>query len=178
MTDITPPVAAPETVLLPVHDDGETALQPCQPGFVHVMRLRTAMLLIGPVVGAVLIDQLVLKPKGLPSGFLTVAAPLLFLLFVAIAPQRRFLRIGHALLPDRLRAVDGYLFHRDTLVPFARVQHIDVTRGPLERMFGVASLVVHTAGTHNSIVTLPGLSPGDADAMRETIRHHIRADPA
>ncbi|HXG81541.1 MAG TPA: PH domain-containing protein, partial [Sphingomicrobium sp.] len=69
-----------------------------------------------------------------------------------------------------------WLFHIDTVVPFVRVQHIDVTRGPLDKMFGTATLVVHTAGTHNSIVTLPGLSPERAAEIREAIRSEIRAD--
>ena len=43
-------------------------------------------------------------------------------------------------------------------------------------MFGTATLVVHTAGTHNSIVTLPGLSPERAAEIREAIRSEIRAD--
>ena len=60
--------------------------------------------------------------------------------------------------------------------PFVRVQHIDVTRGPFDKMFGTATLVVHTAGTHNSIVTLPGLSPERAAEIREAIRSEIRAD--
>ena len=70
----------------------------------------------------------------------------------------------------------GWLFHTDTIVPFVRVQHIDVTRGPFDKMFGTAMLVVHTAGTHNSIVTLPGLSPERAAEIREAIRSEIRAD--
>ena len=75
-----------------------------------------------------------------------------------------------------LQVVRGWLFHTDTIVPLVRVQHIDVTRGPLDKLFGTATLVVHTAGTHNSIVTLPGLSPGKASAIRDEIRQHIRSD--
>ena len=60
--------------------------------------------------------------------------------------------------------------------PLVRVQHIDVTRGPLEKMFGVATLVVHTAGTHNSVVTLPGLAPDRAGQIRDIIREHVRTD--
>ena len=74
--------------------------------------------------------------------------------------------------------VRGWLFHIDTIVPFVRVQHIDVTRGPLDKMFGTATLVVHTAGTHNSIVSLPGLSPERAAEIRDIIREHIRTDYA
>ena len=43
-------------------------------------------------------------------------------------------------------------------------------------LFGLSHLVVHTSGTHNSMVTLPGLHADLAAAMRETIRHHIQTD--
>ena len=72
--------------------------------------------------------------------------------------------------------VRGWLFHTDTIVPFVRVQHIDVTSGPFDKLFGTASLVVHTAGTHNSVVTLPGLAPSRATEIRDAIRAEIRAD--
>jgi hypothetical protein len=61
-------------------------------------------------------------------------------------------------------------------VPFGRVQHIDVEKGPVERYYGLATLVLHTAGTHNASVSLPGLAEEDALAMREAIRAKIRRD--
>jgi membrane protein YdbS with pleckstrin-like domain len=57
-----------------------------------------------------------------------------------------------------------------------RVQHLDVSRGPFDKMFGTATLVVHTAGTHNSTVSLPGLSPERAAELSAIIRGHIQAD--
>ena len=68
----------------------------------------------------------------------------------------------------------GLLFRSDTVVPFGRVQHIDVHQGPLERAYGLGTLVLHTAGTHNASVSLPGLAHGDALAMREDIRARVR----
>ena len=61
-------------------------------------------------------------------------------------------------------------------MPFGRVQHIDVDQGPLERAFHLATLTVHTAGSHNASVSLPGLAHEDAVAMREEIRAAIRRD--
>ena len=101
---------------------------------------------------------------------------LIGLLAVIVAPQRVYRRLGYAIDDRLLRVVRGWLFHVDTVVPFVRVQHIDVTRGPIDKLFGTASLVVHTAGTHNSIVVLPGLSPDRASEIREAIRGEIRAD--
>ena len=72
--------------------------------------------------------------------------------------------------------VRGLLFRSDTVVPFGRVQHIDVDRGPLERYYDLSTLTLHTAGSHNASVHLPGLNHDDALAMRETIRAHIKRE--
>ena len=102
--------------------------------------------------------------------------PLLGLLSIVVAPQRIYRRLGYALTERVLQVVRGWMFHTDTVVPLVRVQHLDVVRGPLDKMFGTATLVVHTAGTHNSIVTLPGLSPERAAEIRDIIREHVRTD--
>ena len=92
------------------------------------------------------------------------------------SPPRIYRRLGYRLDPTAAAGVRGWLFHTDTIVPFVRVQHLDVTRGPLDKMFGTASLVVHTAGTHNSIVAVPGLAPDRAAEIRDVIREQIRSD--
>jgi membrane protein YdbS with pleckstrin-like domain len=61
-------------------------------------------------------------------------------------------------------------------VPFGRVQHIDVTQGPLERRFGLGTLVLHTAGTRSGAVGLPGLLFEEAGQIRDHIRLKIRED--
>ena len=77
---------------------------------------------------------------------------------------------------DRLRVVRGILFHSDTVVPFGRVQHIDVDQGPIERALGIATRTLHTAGNHNASVTLPGLREDLARDIREDIRARIKRD--
>lgn len=77
---------------------------------------------------------------------------------------------------DRLRVVRGILFRSDTIVPFGRVQHIDVNQGPIERFYDIATLTLHTAGTHNASVNLPGLEHSLAMTMREDIRAHIKRE--
>ena len=54
-------------------------------------------------------------------------------------------------------------------VPLARVQHADVSQGPIQRMYGVGTLTVHTAGTSNSSVNLAGLSHEVAINLRDKI---------
>jgi uncharacterized protein len=95
---------------------------------------------------------------------------------IARVPLRRFRATGYSVEGHRLRIVRGLLVRTDTTVPFGRVQHIDVRQGPLERIFGLATLTVHTAGTHNASVHLPGLGYDDAVAMRQAIRTHIERE--
>ena len=95
---------------------------------------------------------------------------------VVVLPHRIYRRWGYDMGDEQLRVLRGFLWRTDTIVPFNRIQHIDVAQGPLQRLFGLSTLIVHTAGTHNSIVTLPGLATADAETMRETIKGHIRQD--
>jgi membrane protein YdbS with pleckstrin-like domain len=146
-----------------------------EPGYRHVLTIRALIFWLPLAIGAIIADQLLLRATpfhNVPS----ILVPLLGLLAVAVLPGRRYRRLGYALHPKLLQVVRGWLFHVDTMVPLVRVQHIDVTRGPLDKAFGTATLVVHTAGTHNSIVTLPGLAPDKAAAFRDEILLHFRAE--
>jgi membrane protein YdbS with pleckstrin-like domain len=112
-----------------------------------------------------------------PVGGVAPLVALAIGLFVTIVfPARVYRRLRYRLTDRLLQVLRGWLFHTDTVVPLVRVQHLDVVRGPLDKMFGTASLVVHTAGTHNSIVTLPGLAPDRAAQMRDIIREQVRTD--
>ena len=61
----------------------------------------------------------------------------------------------------------GVYFRAVTNVPRSRVQHTDVAQGPLQRRFGLATLIVHTAGNDSAVVELPGLTHDTALAIRD-----------
>jgi membrane protein YdbS with pleckstrin-like domain len=63
--------------------------------------------------------------------------------------------------------------HRIT-VPRDRVQHVDVEQGPLLRRYGLAKLVVHTAGTHAPTIELPGLSMAVAQDLKNQLTQPMR----
>ncbi|MFB6302934.1 MAG: PH domain-containing protein [Haloferacaceae archaeon] len=64
-----------------------------------------------------------------------------------------------------------------TVVPFVRIQHVDSSRGPVERVTGLASTVVYTAGSRGADVSVPGLTPSGADDLRERLKRlAIRAE--
>ena len=147
----------------------ENTLDPLHPNMIKVLRVRAILMIVPLAVAA--IGAEIAAP--LPTGAIIAPVVLLLLGFVALMPRRRYRRMGYRLTRDRLRVVRGWWNRRDTVVPFGRVQHIDVNAEAIERLFGLATLVVHTAGTHNASVALPGLRHDDALAMRETIRAFI-----
>lgn len=150
-------------------------LQPVEPSYRNALRVQAAIFWVPVFLAALVADRLLLSDTRLAS-ILPIVVGLIGLSGVTVAPDRIYRRLGYAIDGRLLRTVRGWLFHTDTVVPFVRVQHIDVTRGPVDKMFGTASLVVHTAGTHNSVVVLPGLSPVRAAEIRDSIRAEIRAD--
>ena len=91
---------------------------------------------------------------------------------------RRHRRIGWKLDADGFATRRGGLWRSETLVPVSRVQHLDVERGPLERQLGLATLVVHTAGTRMAAVKLPLLALDDAQALRNHLARQVEADDA
>ncbi len=147
-------------------------LTPVDPAYVTVMRIEAVLLSVPFMVGAI-----VLEVAGLLfTGAFLVPVVLLAMLLILMVPLRRYNARGYDMAEDRLRVVRGLLFRKDTVVPFSRVQHIDVEQGPLERAFGIGRLVLHTAGTHNASVLLPGLNYDLASDMREEIRAHVKRE--
>lgn len=161
------PAEAPPPEL---YDDD--ALTPLDPAYVTVLRIITGLVTLPFVIGSLVLEA----QDILPFGFFAVPVFLAAAFIIIRVPLRRYQARGYAMSGDRLRVVRGLLFRSDSVVPFGRVQHIDVNQGPLERAFNLATLTVHTAGTHGASVHLPGVTNETALDIRETIRAHIKRD--
>lgn len=148
----------------------EQPLQQGHPNHPKAMRVEAVLVAVPLLIGALVAEYLTPFPNFLIAG----PVALILLLVVIMLPHRRYAVRGYALSEDRLRVVRGMMFHSDTVVPFGRVQHIDVDRGPIERYYGLATLQLYTAGSHGDVISLPGLAHQDALDMRETIRAHIK----
>lgn len=61
----------------------------------------------------------------------------------------------------------GVLWRREITVPRSRVQHIDVSQGPVERRFGLGRLSIYTAGTEYALVSLHGVMHDRALLIRD-----------
>jgi membrane protein YdbS with pleckstrin-like domain len=85
---------------------------------------------------------------------------------VVVVPSLRWRNWRWDVRPDAIDIRHGTFTIRRTLVPMLRVQHVDTRRNPIEQMFDLATVVIHTAaGSH----TIPLLRVTDADEVRDRI---------
>ena len=81
---------------------------------------------------------------------------------------RRYRSWGYAEREDDLLVRRGVLFARLSVVPYGRMQFIDVTAGPLERAFGLATVRLHTAAAATD-ARIPGLEREEAARLRDRL---------
>lgn len=166
--------ASQSSILGEVDDDGE--LTKLHPNYKTLMRVGAVIWALVIMVIAASVETVLRSEVGLPFGVIMGPALLIALFIVLRIPAARYGARGYQISRDRLRVVRGIMWHSDTVVPFGRVQHIDVDQGPIERALSIATLTLHTAGSHNASVRLPGLGHELAVEMREEIRAHIKRE--
>jgi uncharacterized protein len=119
----------------------------------------------GPVFIATLVIALVVHVSA------AVLLPVIVALTAWVAwfvERGRYRAWGYAEREDDLIVTRGLLFRRVSVVPYGRMQFIDVTAGPIDRIFGLATVQLHTAAAATD-ARIPGLPRPDADALRDRL---------
>jgi membrane protein YdbS with pleckstrin-like domain len=112
------------------------------------------------VAGAFLLDDAVLPGAAVFTVAFAAGAVMAF---------ARYRRWRYRVREDSLFLDRGVLTQVRTVVPFVRIQHVDVSRGPVERALGLATVVVYTAGSRGADVAVPGLTPDRADDLQRRL---------
>lgn len=134
-----------------------------------IERGLTGLLLVA-IVAVPLVLRLIGVWSGYPSwlAWALPAAVLAIVLWVLALVPRQVRAIGYAERNDDLLIRHGIMFHRVMVVPYGRMQYVDVTMGPLERMLGLSSLHLHTASPGTNAI-LFGLPAAEASRLREQL---------
>jgi membrane protein YdbS with pleckstrin-like domain len=103
-----------------------------------------------------------------PTGVAAVPFAILGALGAWRIPLARYRTWSYEMAQDALELRHGIFELVHSAIPYFRVQHIDVTQGPVERAVGLARLVVHTASAGTD-ATIPGIAAGDAEGLRRLI---------
>ena len=156
------PAVAPVGARLDLPEAGEW--KRVSPKYVMVEIVGTVffLLIVCAVAGALwlVLDQVWAAWVGALIALIT-------LISLALEP-RRVRSIGYQLRADDLLFRRGIMYQRFVSVPYGRMQLVDITRGPVARLLGLADLKFVTAAA-TSGVAIPGLAEADADALRDRL---------
>jgi uncharacterized protein len=103
-------------------------------------------------------------PPGLAAVLVALAGGLLAWWY----PRADYRYWRYQVAEDALELRHGILRRVHSAIPYFRVQHIDVTQGPVERLVGLSQLVIHTASAGTD-ATIPGIAAHEAEDLRRRI---------
>ncbi len=135
------------------------------PALLAVRRV-TCLAIVG---GGTLVAGFAVLPRYGPFEVLAtllVGATLVGLGLVSV--ERRFRAWGYAERDDDLLIRRGVLVRRMSVIPYGRMQFVDVVVGPLDRRYGIATVVLHTAAAATD-ATIPGLRADEAARLRDRL---------
>lgn len=141
------------------------AWAPVQPA---LARMRRLVVTVGLVVLALVL---------VVGGYVLTRSGLVFLVLVLLAAVgvwawwligRNVRNWGYAEREEDLWITRGAIMRRLVVVPYGRMQLVDVTVGPIERAFGLAAVQLHTASPATD-ARIPGLAPEEAARLRDRL---------
>ncbi len=137
--------------------------EPVAPKYIWILRMRFLYAPIVPALIYVFADMYMSTFWWITAGY----AAILVLLW--IVQTLGFKRKGYAVREHDVNYRTGWFFRSTTSIPFNRIQHCELDRGPLERLFDLSTLKIFTAGGSGSDISIPGLQPEVAQQLRSFI---------
>lgn len=109
--------------------------------------------------------------KDLPGWILVLAYSivLVFIFLFIIFTRKVFAQKAYGIRERDILFRTGLIRRTVTIIPFNRVQHVEIKNGPIDRMFNLTILKVFTAGGSQSDLSIPGLRPETAQGIKELI---------
>lgn len=163
MTEFRDPGEAAAAEAAPAPD----ALDRLDPAAVALWRIGYA--LRGALIVALAIGADLLFDLPVPGGLLAAALAVVSVLVVLAVPPAQHRAWGYRLRASDLYLRHGLLVRTTTIVPHARIQHVDTRHGPIDRLLGLAEVVVYTAGTRGAAIPIPALDAAAAEALRDRL---------
>jgi membrane protein YdbS with pleckstrin-like domain len=143
---------------------GDGAWHQISPKYLVVQLISNGAVL-ALIVAAALVLWLVMHMQWV---LIPAAIGIAITLATLVVVPRQARSIGYQLRTDDLVFRRGILWQRMVAVPYGRMQLVDITHGPLDRVFGIAQLKLVTAAAATG-VTIPGLSQAAAERLRDTL---------
>lgn len=150
--------------------------QRIDPRYRSVLRVSLTLKLLLPALLGTAALLWAPEPLVLAARLLLPCLAALWLLLMLIWIPRRVKRTEYLLREKDIHKRTGYWWHSTTSTGHNRIQHIEVTQGPLERLYGLSKLVLYTAGGGQSDIIIPGLPTDTAHRLKNYLTEKIAAE--
>jgi len=123
------------------------------------------------IIIALVLNKMIFIPEDMKSAKLIVTiVTVLVLANAVISPYFRFHRYRYCINEECIDIQEGYLFVKRSIVPIERLHKLEMQKGPIDRICGVAKLIVTTAGGD---VTLRFVDDNKAEQISEILKKRI-----
>lgn len=132
-------------------------------------KIKYLWILLSAVTGLIIgvPSYILISPK---NGSISLIIPLILVSIFGFYSYLRYLNWAFKLDEDHFYREHGVFKKVNSMVPYVRIQHIDTNRGPLERLIGLSTVRIYTAGSKGADIKIPGLEKQRAEKIQEELR--------
>lgn len=151
----------------------EIVMQPLHPNVVKAWRL--SRLIWAPIVGVFLgvqeytVGKFWREHVAIPPFAITITVVALLVILAFVLPTMQYKRWRYAIRKDDVLINYGLVWRVRRCIPRLRIQHVDISSGPFQRMLGIVSLNLYTAGVMGAVGQIPGITGPQAERIREQL---------
>ena len=124
------------------------------------------------IMAAATLVVLLAIDAGLAGSIILALGWILSIIYIIAAPKVRYERYRYCIDSEAIRVREGLLWISESIVPIERLHKIEVSQGPVARMFGLFTVCVTTAGGD---VNIKFLQEDKANEIAETLKININS---
>ncbi len=152
------------------YSDQSDQMKRLHPNAVKVFRLKIFL-------GLTLVGGLLLNFLLFGQGIFLIL-PMIFI-FRAISrkwAQQIYENYAYELAEDRINIKCGVIWKKHVAIPYQKIQNVDIVQGPISHRYGVADLLIQTAGVSGSTMVegrIPAIAPDEAERLKNQILEKV-----
>lgn len=147
--------------------------------YLVVKRITMLITVIVLIIAAILAYYFIKKIQNNATLYAIICTITAIALVWFIADSIGFKYAGYALREKDVLSRSGWIFCKTKMIPLSRIQHVSMLSGPIERKFGLACIVLYTAGGDNSDdFSIRGITNETATQLKDWIRSQINNSSA
>ncbi|UTF60448.1 PH domain-containing protein [Gilvimarinus sp. DA14] len=146
------------------------------PSYRAVLRWTVLLYCLFPLIGLGLVITFNLEHLQTPAKIAAAVLIVFALFLLGVWVPRRVHHTQYLLRELDIHKRTGFWWHKTVSAGTNRIQHIEVTQGPIERLYRLSKLVLYTAGGYQSDIKIPGLPTDEAHRLKQYLTERIATE--